>query len=179
MQDLSRAAGIPVPTVKYYLREGLLAPGERVGPNQARYGADHVRRLKLVRALLQLGGLSVAEVRDVLGERDAGAEVLARRAVGTPVDDDRRWALAKIEALAQANQWKITGDAPAVTAVVSVLCAVRELCPDGLLDRVDDYATLAEAIAQVDMDAARNSVSTVLGDALLVALRRLAQDSRP
>lgn len=179
MQDLSRAAGIPVPTVKYYLREGLLAPGERVGPNQARYGADHVRRLKLVRALLQLGGLSVAEVRDVLGERDAGAEVLPRRAVGTPVDDDRRWALAKIEALAQANQWKITGAAPAVTAVVSVLCAVRELCPDGLLDRVDDYATLAEAIAQVDMDAARNSVSTVLGDALLVALRRLAQDSRP
>jgi DNA-binding transcriptional MerR regulator len=60
MSELSAATGAPIATIKYYLREGLLAPGERTSPNQARYDGSHVRRIRLIRALLGPGGLDVA-----------------------------------------------------------------------------------------------------------------------
>lgn len=63
---LSAESGVPVGTIKFYLREQLLPPGERTSPNQARYTEAHVRRLKLVRALIETGGCSVAEVRRVV-----------------------------------------------------------------------------------------------------------------
>ncbi|MFV2121743.1 MerR family transcriptional regulator, partial [Streptomyces sp. Act-28] len=55
-----------MPTIKYYVREGLLPAGELSSPNQARYDESHVRRLRLVRALIEVGGLSVAAIREVL-----------------------------------------------------------------------------------------------------------------
>ncbi|NBH07914.1 MerR family transcriptional regulator, partial [Amycolatopsis sp. SID8362] len=72
MAELSAETGVPVATVKYYLREGLLPAGRRVGPNQAQYTPEHVKRLRLVCALREIGGLSLAEVADVLGVLDAG-----------------------------------------------------------------------------------------------------------
>lgn len=55
-----------MPTIKYYLREGLLAAGELTSPNQAHYGPGHERRLRLIRALLDVGGLSLAAIGEVL-----------------------------------------------------------------------------------------------------------------
>ena len=69
--ELSTATGVSVPTIKYYLREGLLPQGELTSPNQARYGEQHVRRLRLIRALIEVGGLSVARLREVLAVLDA------------------------------------------------------------------------------------------------------------
>ena len=71
VSELSQATGVPVPTIKYYLREGLLPRGETTtSPNQASYGDEHVARLRLIRSLLDVGGLSVATVRDVLAAVD-------------------------------------------------------------------------------------------------------------
>ncbi len=36
--ELSRRSGVSVASIKYYLREGLLPPGELTSPNQAHYG---------------------------------------------------------------------------------------------------------------------------------------------
>lgn len=55
-----------VPTIKFYVREGLLPAGELTSPNQASYGEAHVQRLRLIRALLDVGGLSVASIREVI-----------------------------------------------------------------------------------------------------------------
>ncbi|WP_298748425.1 MerR family transcriptional regulator [uncultured Serinicoccus sp.] len=66
ISDLSEATGVPVPTVKYYLRERLLHPGVTVSRTRARYDASHVERLTLVRALTEVGGLSLAAARRVL-----------------------------------------------------------------------------------------------------------------
>ncbi|MGW9433903.1 MerR family transcriptional regulator, partial [Streptomyces decoyicus] len=66
MGELSRTTGVPVPTIKYYVREGLRPPGELTSPNQATYGEAHERRLRLIRALLDVGGMKVAEIADVL-----------------------------------------------------------------------------------------------------------------
>jgi DNA-binding transcriptional MerR regulator len=70
MAELSRRSGVSVPTIKYYLREGLLPAGAVTSPNQADYGNGHLRRLRLIRALIDVGGLSVAAAREVLGAVD-------------------------------------------------------------------------------------------------------------
>ncbi len=50
ISELVARSGVPLATVKYYLREGLLMPGETTSATQARYDEQHVRRLALVRA---------------------------------------------------------------------------------------------------------------------------------
>ncbi|WP_326568303.1 MerR family transcriptional regulator [Amycolatopsis rhabdoformis] len=195
MAELSAESGMPVATIKYYLREGLLHPGERTSPNQARYGDEHLQRLKLVRALLDVGGLSVATVGGVLAAIDAGAptnEVLGvtqRALVGGTADGDdeaRAWALDLLKNLADAHDWKFVPEHPAAPGLVATLCTLRALGHPALLDAIEDYATLADRIAEVDLDtlAAAPSldriveaavVGTVLGDRLFAGLRRLAQ----
>ena len=66
MSELSAATGVTVPTLKFYLREQLLHAGERTSPNQARYDETHVERVRLVRALIDVGGVSVARARDII-----------------------------------------------------------------------------------------------------------------
>ncbi|MFI9614170.1 MerR family transcriptional regulator [Streptomyces sp. NPDC052023] len=70
LSELSRQSGVAIATVKFYLREGLLPPGRRVTATQAEYGEEHLRRLRLVRALIQVGGVSVASAREVLAALD-------------------------------------------------------------------------------------------------------------
>ena len=69
--ELSRISGVPVPTIKYYLRENLLPPGELTSPNQASYGEPHLHRLRLIRALVDLGQVPVARVKEVLEGLDS------------------------------------------------------------------------------------------------------------
>ena len=68
--DLAKTTGVPVATLKFYLREGLLPAGTPTAVNQAEYDDVHVRRVKLVRALLHLGGLSIADAQRVLAAVD-------------------------------------------------------------------------------------------------------------
>lgn len=70
LSELSELSGIPAATIKYYLREQLLPPGHRISATQADYDESHLRRLRLVRALIQVGRLPVATVREVLGHVD-------------------------------------------------------------------------------------------------------------
>ena len=66
ISELAEETGVPVATLKYYLREGVLHPGRALNRTQADYGDDHVERVRLVRALTGVGGLSIAAVRRVL-----------------------------------------------------------------------------------------------------------------
>jgi DNA-binding transcriptional MerR regulator len=67
---LSERTGVPIGTIKYYLREGLLAPGERTSRTTAEYDESHVERLRLVRALIEAGGLGIAAVRRIVDVLD-------------------------------------------------------------------------------------------------------------
>ncbi|MFB9925605.1 MerR family transcriptional regulator [Amycolatopsis halotolerans] len=195
MAELSAESGIPVATIKYYLREGLLPAGERTSPNQARYGEEHVRRLKLIRALVEVGGLSVATVREVVAAVDsdrAAYNVLgvAQRALTVfkaevPVDD-REWAMGLLTSIAKEHGWKFGPDNPAADLLVGTLCTIRALGHQALLDQLGRYAEIADRIAEADLDTLEAGVSmdriveatvvgTVLGDRLFEGLRRLAQ----
>jgi DNA-binding transcriptional MerR regulator len=198
MAELSEESGAPVATIKYYLREGLLPPGRRTSPNQARYDDVHVRRLKLVRALIDTGGLSVADVREVLDaidEKKSTHRVLGVAQHGlkvpkTTVDaEGRAWAMARIKTMAEPRNWKVKPDDVVIEALVGVLCSFREVGRVELLDRFERYyVDMADRIGERDLEVVDGLpttesivetavVSTVLGEALFVVLRRLAHQN--
>jgi len=74
ISQLSQASGVPVATIKYYLREGLLHDGRLTSATQAQYDETHLARLRLVRALLGAGGVLGEQALDrVAAERAAAA----------------------------------------------------------------------------------------------------------
>jgi len=80
LNELSARSGVSAASIKYYLREGLLRPGEAVTATRARYDASHLRRLELIQALRQIVGLGIEQIRAIVSLADGGAprlEVLA------------------------------------------------------------------------------------------------------
>jgi DNA-binding transcriptional MerR regulator len=70
VSELAERADVPLATVKYYLREGLLAPGETTGPRRAEYDDSHLRRLRVLRLLREAGGVPVTSLRQVVEALD-------------------------------------------------------------------------------------------------------------
>jgi DNA-binding transcriptional MerR regulator len=196
--ELSRDSGVSVPTIKYYVREGLLEPGELTSPNQAQYGDSHLRRLRLIRALAEVGGLSIAAIRQLLAAATSPAASLhdalgkAQYAI-TPRYDYQASGASRQAAAEQAAElisrrgWQISPDSPARDLLTSVLAALRDLGQEDLLNLADAYAAPAEQIAAADLAAilARPTldsqlegliIGTVLGDTLIASLRRLAEE---
>ncbi len=84
ISELSAKTGVTIPTLKFYLREGLLAPGELSSPNQADYGEAHVRRAALIRALREVAGLSIAKIATIVAAVEKGEATF--EVLGTTVD---------------------------------------------------------------------------------------------
>ena len=59
ISELSERTGVPVPTIKYYLREGLLPEGDKRTPRLTEYDDRHARRLELLRILRDVGDVPV------------------------------------------------------------------------------------------------------------------------
>lgn len=192
LAELSRTSGVPVPTIKYYLREGLLSPGVRTHTHQARYGPGHLHRLRLIRALLDIGGLSLAAIREVLAALaggDTGPDHLPRvarqPAPGTTRRDTDPHATDEVLALVRRHGWLVSPGDPAVEAAAEALSALLQLGRQDFAERLDTYARAADTVAASDADALGRStgpgrpaetliVGEVLGERLLAALRRLA-----
>jgi DNA-binding transcriptional MerR regulator len=66
VSELADRADVPLATVKYYLREGLLPAGETTGPRRAEYDETHVRRLRVLRLLREVGAVPVTSLRQVI-----------------------------------------------------------------------------------------------------------------
>lgn len=66
VSELVRRTSVPLATVKYYLREGLLHPGRRITARSADYDETHVRRLALLRILREVGGVPVERLRTLV-----------------------------------------------------------------------------------------------------------------
>ncbi|GGS00270.1 MerR family transcriptional regulator [Streptomyces nojiriensis] len=197
--ELSRRTGVPVPTIKYYVREGLLPPGELSSPNQASYDDGHERRLRLIRALLEVGGLSVAAIGDVLVAIDdkerpvhkllgAAAQRLVPAYGDGGSHDDAEAVLARerVARLIEARGWCIQPGNKAADALAAALASLARVGHGSFAELLDDYADAAERVARVDLEyTARHAdreglveavvVGTVVGDAVFAALRRMAQ----
>lgn len=195
--ELSRRSGVSIPTIKFYLREGLLPAGAATASNQADYDDAHVRRLGLIRALIDVGRLSVAKAREVLAA--VGADQIspldllgaAQHAVirAAPADPDSpaiRDARDEVTAVLDRRGWKYYGGSPALDQAAEAVRVFHALGQDDLLSLLDTYAEaaalvaareVAAVVARQDADRVVEGVviGTVLGEALLNALRLLAQ----
>jgi len=192
MAQLSSASGVPVATIKYYLREGLLQPGQRSGPNQSLYGPEHLRRLRVIRGLLEVGGLSIAAAHQVIDAIDSDLGLshtfdIAQRTVSPQIDGAALLPEAVAQVDAVLSGWHVSPDNPGRLAAARVLQTFAELGQPDLSGWVPGYAAAALAVAEADLDEidARSDresktemvvVGTVLGDALFAALRRAAQE---
>ena len=196
--ELSKRSGVPVATIKYYLREGVLPAGERTSPNQASYDETHVHRLRLVRALVDVGGLSIAAVGEVLDRVDSpdpdinktlGVMQLAVFRPPPPVEEP---ALAEAEqvvaGLIEDVGWDCPPDHPSAAALAAVLVTAGALGHRRIVEVLPRYAAACAHIAEADLDylggvdnlddvVESAVVGTVLGDSALAALRRMAQIS--
>ena len=196
--ELSSRSGTSIPTIKYYLREGLLPAGTPTGRNQADYGEDHLHRLRLIRALIDVGGLSVAAAREVLAAVDV-AELPDHRLLGVasyaltraPRRDrsDPLWRAARdeVQALVRARGWHVHDDSPNLDQAADGIAAMRDLGQEDLLDTLPTYFSAAAQVAQVEVDAVIRRgepvrmveglvVGTILGEAIIAAIRRLAHE---
>ena len=198
MAELSRRTGVPVPTIKYYLREGLLPPGVRTSRNQADYDESHVRRLSVIRSLVEVAKLPLATIKEVLAKVDSPDQQLhdafgvAQRSVTaewSSIDETHRdAAAAMLQKVISERGWNVHTTSPAYRTSVSVLATYLALGSDDLTATLPRYAEAAELIGAADIDAlvGRSGdlerqieavvIGTLVGDQLIAALRRLAQE---
>ena len=72
MKQLAEASGVPAPTIKHYLREGLLPEPVKTSRNMAYYPQEFVERIRLIELHHHLsrrnevGGERLVEVEDRL-----------------------------------------------------------------------------------------------------------------
>lgn len=205
LAELSTATGVSTATLKYYLREGLLMPGTPTSATRSTYAPAHVDRVRLVRALLEIGGLSIADVRGVLtaldNPPDSVSELLgyAHSALPGPgsasgsasgsTSAPAERADSRVTELLAALGWAVYPDSPARAGLSRALHAAAAAGVPVTDERLRRYARACQDIAGIDLDYVASDaqdttdmlrivvVGTVMVDPVLVALRRLAQEA--
>ncbi|WP_327102304.1 MerR family transcriptional regulator [Nonomuraea glycinis] len=196
MSELSTESGVAIPTIKYYLREGLLHQGEQLTATRADYDDAHLHRLRLIRALLEVGRLPVASIKKVVeAVQDESLPIhellgTAHYALSPAVEPEPtpEWetARAQVDALLDRLDWQVTAEAPARDELAQTVVRMHQL---GLTADLAPYAAAAERlVTEVELntipydgprDAAVEALvlGTVLYGRAFDALRRLAQES--
>jgi DNA-binding transcriptional MerR regulator len=190
VSELAERTGVSIATLKYYLREGLLPPGESVSRTRASYDEGHVARVRLVRALVGAGGLGIEQVMQVvraLEDPPATRHELLGTAhavlsTGDLPDDSGD------EPLVASLGWPVQPVSPASRQVAAALGQAREAGWDVSERAFRAWArgALVQARADVSPGLRTRSPSealefailgTALTDPVILALRRLAQEA--
>ena len=194
ISELSDRSGVSIASIKYYLREGLLPAGASIAANRATYDDQHLRRLRLIRALIDIGELPVAGVRTVLrcidndtvtlhdafGAVMHGLDPAPPATEATALDEVNGWILRR--------QWTIHAEAPAIASLANLLVTLRGFGIPVSVDDLNDAADLAErsgefevayARAMADRTAAVETmlIGTVVLERALTEVRRLALEA--
>jgi DNA-binding transcriptional MerR regulator len=197
ISELSDRSGLTVQTIKFYIREELLPKGTAAGATRAEYDQGHLERLRLIRALREVGDLPVAAIRRILAAvEDDGVGMhdlfgTTQYAIGPHVTppDDPHWRAARqdVDALIAELGWRVTDRAPARDLLAQTFVALRRLGFPVTLADLRPYVRAAAEVADHEIgrvtDGASRTrtvhsmlVSTVLYEQVLTALHRLAQE---
>ncbi|WP_248960380.1 MerR family transcriptional regulator [Sphaerisporangium perillae] len=200
ISQLSAASGVPIPTIKYYLREGLLPQGEQTAATRAEYGETHLRRLRLIRALLEVGRLPVASIGKIVAavedEETPVHQMLgtAHYALATPVeidpdDTEQRAARERVDHLITGLGWNVAPEAPTRDELAQVLVRLDQLGMPATEESLRFYADLLmrlvaeHEMGKIPLNGPRETaveslvVGTVLYGKVFDVIRRLAQES--
>jgi DNA-binding transcriptional MerR regulator len=177
---LSARSGVPVATIKFYLREGLLPKGAPAGGTQAAYGEAHVRRLATIGVLTGLGRMSLREAGETLAAID-GAPTGAE----TPEDEDPELSATRREVHAYLDRelgWRARADSTEVRDLARALLALRRTGRQVGADIFRPYARAAAWLVTEDLEridrtsvAEQALVASIAADVAMYALRRLAR----
>ena len=191
ISELARSSGVPLPTVKYYLREGLLPPGVATSATRATYDESHLRRLRLIRALVDVGSLRLDAVRMILEAiDDKGVDlhdtIGAAHTALSPGGEASQRGRQAVERLVRRHRWRVEEGSRNKEALAVALDAFDRLGQQPADETLDVYADAAAMVAKVDVasvptETAEDAVEfavvgTVLFEPVLLALRRLAQE---
>jgi DNA-binding transcriptional MerR regulator len=117
MRELAEASGVPAPTIKHYLREGLLPEPVKTSRNMAYYPPEFVDRIKLIKRLQEERFLPLKAIKDVLDARErsrtSAAEVRKRYGVPKEVLD----RLAELEVLTPNSRGYSPSDVTIIEAI--------------------------------------------------------------
>jgi DNA-binding transcriptional MerR regulator len=200
ISELSRHSGVSLPTIKFYIREGLLPPGTRTGRNQAAYGASHVSRLTLIRSLRDAAGLPLDVIARSLRAADRATDdrVIAaidalERPAGVAVDPDSaeyRKAVGVVQRIARSRGWSVGPRDVSFRDAARALAVTKRWFPYGEgEDGVAHYFEAAESIAKNEIPEewdpgsteealAYSMLGTVLFEPVILAARRMAHVAR-
>ena len=199
--ELSRRADVPIPTIKFYIREGMLPRGDRTGRNQATYSQAHLERLTLI-GTLQQAGLSLAAIKQALQAMDTtdgdrpdfmaiAVGALALPSTGAVDAATASQADALLRAMVQRRGWEVDPNLPAWEATVRACASILSAWPGALTqDSLEHYAAVTEEVAAFELPETWNPtvspaealkyvvLGTVLFEPLILGLRRLAHVNR-
>jgi len=201
VSELSRRSQVPLPTIKFYIREGLLPAGTRTGRNQADYTEEHLERLSLIRVLRDEAGLGVAAIGRALKAADSSKDFIEaaidaiERPSGPRVDEKSKEYHAARDAvleLAKMQGWDVDAKSAALRDAARALTVItRSFYSEASSAHfLMPYAQAVSSIAQLEIpdgwrpDEAPNAalryavLGTVLLEPLLLALRRMAHIAR-
>jgi DNA-binding transcriptional MerR regulator len=195
LAELSSRSGVSTSTIKYYLRLGLLHSGEHQSTTWSTYNDSHLRRLALIRALIDVAGLPLAAVRRVLDVVN-DESVPLHQALGTAqwllspaiAEEPSTGSVERVNALLARHGWQLASDSPHRRVLADALDRLNHLAfpaSDALLDA---YATTLSRLARrevepITTEAERATaiehlvVGTLLYEPLLATMRRMAHES--
>jgi DNA-binding transcriptional MerR regulator len=192
ISELSRRTGVPVATVKFYLREGLLHPGTATARTRADYDETHLARLRLVRALVEVGAMPLHRVREVLAvlEDDTMgvAESLAQihPQLSPPVADPPAGQRERVAALVADLGWSDDLDGAHARALADGLAQLEAAGLPLGEERLRGYAAAALDIGRAELAGmptedrpgavAYAVIGTLLAEPVILALRRMAHE---
>lgn len=76
MRELAAASGVPAPTIKHYLREGLLPEPLKTSRNMAYYPPEFVDRIRLIKRLQEERFLPLKAIKNILDEDPERAQAM-------------------------------------------------------------------------------------------------------
>ena len=190
ISELSQRSGVSVPTIKFYLREGLLHEGVLTSATQAQYDESHEARLRLIRALVGPGGCSIAAAHrliEAIENPPSSIHGLLGTALGLGPAAERHPEHERVHQLMREWGWPIdettcpTHDA--LAEALSALEAAGFALPEGALEMYKDHMEqlATSELATVPTGSVAETVryvvlGTVLPEPLILALRRMAQE---
>lgn len=165
LAELSEASGVSPASIKYYRREGLLPPGERVTATRQEYGTAHLERLALIQVLREIADAPIARIAHLTAILDdparslldalAAAQLLS---LGLPAQEEPRAPEAvehpAIPPLLDRLGWPDVDTAPR-RALDGLLRMLEDRGVPTDLELLHRYAAPVAEIARADVDAIR------------------------
>jgi DNA-binding transcriptional MerR regulator len=147
--ELARKSGVPISTIHFYIKEGILPPPEKVNKKMAYYDEVCIKKLQAIQHLKEKRYYPLAIIKNILRRIDDGftfdEAVMVEDALFDPMAEGEVGVVDRVEFL------KLTGLKPEQLDEVERIGLVMPYFKEGekILYNQDDVKITREAIAQI------------------------------